>query len=155
VGGDPQLVYNSETVDVRPIIEATLGRDADDHRKIEAVTATLTWAGGEPESPVTFHPTGTKPGDALLLAVQAAAPVTRTGVYGWRLDVNVWFEDGEELDREATGLARVVVRDRDNPFGAGWWLSTLDSLYVVDGGVLMVYGSGDSRFFQETAPGVY
>src|SRR5262249_46383054 len=50
------------------------------------------------------------------------------------------------------GWAQVVVRDQ-SPFGAGWWLKDWHQLVLNDQGALLVYGTGESRFFQKRGDG--
>jgi len=60
VGRDPALVYNSATVDVRPVIQLSLQTDPNGPVPTE-VQLQLTW-NGITEAPVTFSTTGQQAG---------------------------------------------------------------------------------------------
>jgi RHS repeat-associated protein len=155
VGGDPALVYNSDTVDARPIVEAVLTTDPAGPTPT-SIQARLTFGVGGPTPWVTFDTTGHNPGDPYLLAVRAAAPLPRTGLYPWVLHVRQVFAGGTPIDSEVSGTARVVVRDATapdsaDPYGPGWWIDGLARIVPLPSlDALLVDGSGDSRLFRYT-----
>lgn len=120
-------------------------------REVDPLHVQLTWNGQEQDQVSFSLENGGTENGIYTLAVQVAEPVTASGVYDWSVTVDVF---GPGTDEEptwtgvATGQAQVAVRD-DSPWGAGWWLSGLDALVPVAGGVLYVYGTGESRLFQE------
>jgi RHS repeat-associated protein len=140
----PALVYNSETVGVRPIIQGTYYTDTYGSVPTQ-IQVQLTW-NGTPQPAVTYSTAGHNPGDTYALAVQVSTPVTTTGVYPWQLQITATFSDGSVLTQVCSGSAAVVANDT-SPYGAGWSLAGVDQLVPVTGGVLWVYGSGGSRFF--------
>jgi RHS repeat-associated protein len=173
VGDNPQLVYNSDTVAPRPVIDAQVpvGSIPADH-----LTAVLTW-NGQDQQAETFTAPPTADG-VWRIAVRPDAPVALTGVYKWTLTVTAYDVNNVQLAPAwtKTDVAQVVVHDRNplappppephlpdqpNPFGAGWWLSDLWYLVTVDkgvdgvGGMLMVYGTGESRYFQNNGGGEF
>jgi hypothetical protein len=147
VGGSPALVYNSDTVSVRPIIAATLTTDPT--KALPAsIQAQLTW-NGTAQPWVTFGTTGHSPGDTYLLAVQVANAVSATGLYTYTLEVKTTGTT-PTYDVTTSGTQQVVAND-SSPFGAGWYLDGLDRLVPVSNGtataMLWVNGTGDSRLF--------
>src|SRR5262249_32142209 len=143
VGGNPSLVYNRNTIQARPVIEATLASDPAGPVPSQ-IQVQLTWNNGAPQSWVTFGTSGHPAGDTYLLAFQVSNTVAATGLYPWQLDIRAFLPSGGFNERVVSGTAQVVVRDSNDPFGTGWFLSGLDQLLPVSGGVLWVYGSGGS-----------
>ena len=69
VGGNPALVNDSDTVNVKPIVEATLLSDSGGSVPSQ-IQVQLTWNNGAPQSWVNFSTSGHSAGDTYLLAVQ-------------------------------------------------------------------------------------
>jgi YD repeat-containing protein len=152
VGRDPALVYNSDTVDARPILEATLlGSPV---AVPVALEAQLTF-NGSAQGWVSFDPSGHLPGQPFVFDLQVQDRVAASGAYPWEIEVRATLADGSVVDRDTTGLAQVVVNDA-SPYGAGWSLNEVNRL-VLDtaGGALLVYGTGESRYFAREADGSF
>jgi YD repeat-containing protein len=145
VGGNPALVYDSATVNLSPILEASLTSDPAGSVPSE-IDVQLTWNNGTPQSWVTFSTTGHSAGDTYLLAVQEAT-VTGTNAYPWSLYVRSKFSSAAPIDRVVSGTAYVVDNGGNNPFLTGWSIAGVDTLVSVSGGMLWVYGAGGTRFF--------
>ena len=144
VGGSPNLVYNTDTVNVEPILPVTLTTDSNDPVPSE-LEAQLTWNNGTPQPWVTFSTTGHSPGNTYLLAVQVASPVATTGLYPYTIEVK---SPDDSIDATVSGYYTVVANNpATDSFGAGWSLDSLATLVPVTGGVLWVSGSGDARLF--------
>src|SRR5262249_45396790 len=138
VGGVPALVYNSDTVDSRPVVQAQLKSSADDPVPDE-IRVRLTWD-GKPQEWVTYQTTDLERGDAFLVAAQVEDAVARSGLYAWSLDIVMDFgPDHPESHAGIAGTARVVVDDSpapddDDPFrtidflGAGWGIVGIERL---------------------------
>ncbi len=77
LSSDLSLAYNSDTVDVQPIIQTTFQTDANVPVPTR-IQVTLTW-NGTTQAPVIFQTTGHSPGDEYLLSVEVASAVTSTG----------------------------------------------------------------------------
>jgi YD repeat-containing protein len=149
VGRDPALVYNSATVDVRPVIELVVVNPQQEVKPV-ALRVALQWDDGPWQPWVTFSTQDQLPAEGYLLAVQSRFPVPRSGHYGWRVAVQVDYGGAlATLHAAGSGTADVVVRDA-SPLGAGWGLAGVDRLVPDCAGVLYVTGGGDSRFFGRT-----
>ena|GEM_PF-901938 len=168
VGGSPALVYNSDTVHARPIIQAELQSSEDDPVP-ESIKVQLTF-NGVTQDWITYETTDHEPGDTYLLSAQVEKAVAQSGIYAWSMHVVLDFGGEEpEYNAELTGDARVVVNDApavdpDKPFesidffGAGWGLAGLDRLVVNaddEGDVLLVTGAGDSEAFTQNDDGTF
>src|SRR5262249_47377013 len=128
VGPLPALVYNSGTVNVRPIFTGTLTSPGTGTYPTE-LKLQLTWNNGTPQSWVTFATTGRTPGDTVAVAAQVASPVAAPGRYPWAVTLRGTFADRGPVVRHGSGQAPVVVRDTaSNPFGMGWGLRGFDQL---------------------------
>jgi PKD repeat protein len=147
VGGNPALVYNSSTVQVRPVIQLEVQGDPNGLAPTQAQVQ-LTW-NGTPQAPVLFNTAGQLPGAVYTLAVQLANPVAASGAYPWSATVTFLFPDNSTRQATAAGTASVVARDA-SPYGAGWGIDGLSQLVVGPTGALLVTGAGDSRFFTGT-----
>jgi RHS repeat-associated protein len=183
VGGAPALIYNSNTVAARPIIEASIKGDPNGPAPT-SIEAQLTWdlpsdidiapkvPHPAPQVWVTFSTANHNAADAYGLAVQVADAVTRSDHYYWRLDVRLVFGDGDPVNLEIDGTTDVVVSDSKttgavDSFGPGWALQGLDQLVFTtggthttadgweSGGIFMVDSSGSSRFFAQTRDGKF
>src|SRR5262249_8855578 len=118
------LVYNSDTVNVQPIIQATLA--SDPHGSVPTqIQAQLTWNNGTPQSWVTFAATGHSAGDVYVLDTQVSGAVGSTGYYPWKVEVKATFSGGDIIDRTITGSAFVVANGSGDAFGQGWGLAGL------------------------------
>jgi YD repeat-containing protein len=147
VSAHPALVYNSDTVSVRPILPVIYQSDPNGPLP-SSISVILTWNGAA-QATLTYSTAGHQPGDAYLLAPQVASAVAATGVYPYSVQV---IGNGTSVNQTINGSLGVVVNDA-SPFGAGWWLDGLDRLVNVSGtaatGLLYVYGAGGSRFFAQ------
>jgi YD repeat-containing protein len=150
-GGNPNLVYNSDSVSVQPFIQATL-QSSNNASLPASIPATLTWdRGGTPTvTTMTYNTTGAYQGDVLTVTAQVSAAVTTTKRYAWELDLGL--PGGTQA---LTGTAYVVAQD-SSPLGAGWAFSPVDRLVSIaadsygPAGMLRVYGTGGYRFYQGT-----
>ena len=148
----PSLVYNSSTVNNRPIIDATLASSPSDPVPT-SIVATLT-IDGTAQAPVTFSTTGHQPGDTYLVAVQAATSLS-TGIHTWQLEVDSYLPGGSVVVRTQTGQLGAVDRSQSS-FG-GWSLSDLNQLFQdpATGNVLWVSGQGESQIFTSNGNGTF
>src|SRR5262249_34735127 len=115
VGGSPSLSYNSERVDVRPVISATLRSD-NVQSLPSTITAQLTW-NGTTQASQTFNTTGLVAGDTITVAQQVSSAVTTSGRYAWSLAVTENY--GTPVTSTLTGVSYVDAED-SSVFGAGW-----------------------------------
>src|SRR5262249_6944804 len=136
----PSLVYNSNTVNQRPIIEGVLRSTSFDPVP-DSIVATLS-IDSVAQAPVTFTTTGDQPGDSYLLDVQAAAALT-SGIHTWQLAVQVNLPGGGVVNLSASGLVGAVDRSGSN-LGAGFGLSDVDQLVQdpATQNVLWISGNG-------------
>ncbi len=109
VGGAPALVYHSSTVDVHPVIQATLASD-NSLALPPVLRAILTWDGvAQPEQ--VFSTTGFAAGQDLTLAVQPTAAV-KTGRHTWSLQVTADYPTpAADVVKKASGGTFVVSLD--------------------------------------------
>jgi RHS repeat-associated protein len=159
--GFTNLVYNSNTVSVQPIVQATIPTDnASGVGLPPSITATLTWdlGAGQTITAKSFVPSSSaSPGDVLTLAVQTTATASTTRRYPWKLDLSMNY--GTPITRSITGAAYVVAQG-SSALGTGWSLSDVDQLIDIPvdntngypAGKLRVYGSGGWRFYSGTGP---
>ena len=156
VGGNPALVYNSATVDVRPIIQLAVNTDPNQSLPI-TVDMCLTWNGGSPQTPTPYFPFGFNPGDRFVGIVQVSSALTQTDYYSWSVMVTLNYTT--PMVFTVSGNIPVVVADssvsgQKDAFGAGWGIAGVNRLVPVTGGMVYAYGTGESRFFA-TAGGGY
>jgi RHS repeat-associated protein len=150
-GGGAALVYNSDGVNVKPIVQATL-RTANNAALPGTVTAVLTWNSGTPAT-FTYSTSADQPGDTLTIAAQVGTAVSSAGRYPWALSIQASGLTTQNL----SGTAFVVPQD-NSPLGAGWTFGSADRLIDVaadangPAGKLFAYGAGGFRFFQGTGP---
>ncbi len=145
---DPSPTYNSDTVNVQPIIPATFASDPNGPVPTQ-IQVQLTWDNGTPQPWVTFATTGHKPGDVYLLSTQVANPVTTSGVYPWEVEIRATLPNGNVIDNTISGSTPVVVNGPTDPIGQGWSLSgTVQLVSDGQGGYLWVDGGGGTREFQ-------
>ena len=152
VGGNPALVYNSETVAARPVIWLTVQGNPI---AIASTQAQIAWTfNGTTQTTVTeiLNP---PVNGVYQVAMQPDDPVSSTGAYTW--SATVTFSNstgGASWTVSASGTVYAVVRD-SSPYGAGWGLAGISQLVTVSGGVLWVTGQGDWRFFASTGDGTF
>jgi YD repeat-containing protein len=168
-GGNPRLVYNSDTVSVQPVVQVTIPTDnAPGVLLPPSVTAQVTWNLNLPpaqQQTFTYGPMGISsppaaPGDVLTLALPIpAGNVTATGRYPWSVQVTMNYV-GNPITRTLTNSSYLV--DQDNSvLGAGWTFAPVDQLIPIPqdsygpAGQLRVYGTGEWRFFPRNADGSY
>ena len=145
VGGDPALVYNSATVDARPIVQALVQTNAASGLATDFKLA-LTW-GTIAQSTVTFTPNGTDPaGLTYALAQQVNTPISSTGFYNWSLAVTIDYSASSVTLTPLSGTT-FVDDAASSPFGAGWGIQSVDQLYDNTSTVAIVTGAGDYRLF--------
>ncbi|MGE3804182.1 MAG: SBBP repeat-containing protein, partial [Gemmataceae bacterium] len=87
-GGNSYLVYNSDFVDVRPIVQATIISDVNAPVP-DQITVELSWDGTPQGSAKTFSTAGFIPGTPFTVAFQVDDPVGATGRYDWEITVTV------------------------------------------------------------------
>ena len=150
VGGDPALVYNSDTVSPRPILEFEITSPAGLPRP-SAIRVGLSWDGTPQQSIVSFPTATNQDGDTYLVAVQVDTPVPHTGLYAWQAIVQ-FVIGGQAFGGTVTGEAAVVANDdpsRPLPLGAGWSIAGIDRLVSScdTNDLLWVTGSGETRVF--------
>ncbi len=168
VGGDPTLVYNSDTVDVRPIIQAQLASSAGEAVP-DSIQVQLTF-NGVAQGWTSYETTDHDPGDDYLITAQVDQAVAQSGLYSWSLQVVMQFGGDEpEFNTAISGTARVVVNDSpepnpDNPFasidflGAGWGITGIERLVLnadSNGDILWVNGDGTSAAFTRNSDGSF
>ena len=141
------LTDNSDTASPQPIIQTTYHSDPNGPVPTP-IQATLTW-NGVAQPPVTFQTTGHSPGDVYLLNTQVANPVTATGAYPWKVDIQATLPGGQVVESTVSGTADVVVNGPSDPIGQGWSVGGTAQL-VADGhaGFFWVDGNGGTRSFQ-------
>lgn len=145
----PGLTYLSNTVNVQPIIQATLASDCCAAVPSQ-IQAQLTW-NGTAQGWVTFDTTGHKPGDVYALPLQVGSPVGASGFYPWSVEVKATVS-GTVYDRTVSGSLPVVVSS-PSPFGNGWMLGGTYSLLIGTTGVALIDNStGGFRFFAGPGP---
>ena len=159
--GGMSLVYDSGTVGVRPIVQATV--QMDNATALPAsIVAQLTWDGVVVGSQ-TFYPgstAGVSPGSLVTLALQVPTAVPSAGRHRWQLDLTINTSGGGTVLQSASGSTFTVANDT-SPYGAGWSFSGVDRLYYIPAdvpnalpaGVLRVFGTGGWRFYQDDGAG--
>ncbi|MCE9567335.1 MAG: RHS repeat protein [Planctomycetes bacterium] len=149
VGRDPHLVYNSATVNPRPVIEGTIPMTATPGA---IAVVTLTWDGVD-QTPKTLVVPADYTGQWVVSA-QPDEPASE-GVHAWTMSVSVYAAGAnpatdEALNSWTTSGQAQVVDNTASQFGAGWNLD-LNWRIVPDadgvGGAMLVYGTGESRYF--------
>ncbi len=173
VGWSPHLVYNSDTVDPRPVIE---GRVRLGEAAVAQIEAKLTWHFINDWEAHTFGSTITtqtfavpdavagSPHRDVLIAMRPPTPSTTSEVHPWKLEIKLIHPvpQGETVAppptvREKSGLAQSVVNN--GAFGKGWSLDDdwrivkYQKLEAVQGAML-VYGTGESRLFLKQENGL-
>jgi hypothetical protein len=162
VGGNPMLVYNSGTVNVRPIIQLEIQSDPNgSNPKATQIAVQLTFNGVQ-QTTQNFTIGTYTAGAVFLVGVEVASPLTATGVYNWSAAVTVTLSNSTHVTASPSGIAQVVVRDQSNRLGAGWGIGgdglgvarlyTISANGNVPAGMLLATGAGDSRFFTGSGP---
>jgi RHS repeat-associated protein len=155
LGTGPALVYNSQSVPARPILEISVPTDSAGSVPSQISVRNLTF-NGTSQPDVSFATTGHSAGDTYALAVQVANPVSSTGYYPWSATVQLSYSNGTiTLVHKVAGNAAVVVNGSGSAFGQGWSLAGLDQIVGVSGGVLYVSGTGGARFFADLGGGAF
>src|SRR5262249_26368399 len=136
-GSPAALVYNSDTVNVHPVVQVQVTSglsDAVPHSRVASLTFNSV------NSVQTFTATGHSAGDTYLLAVQDGTQITSTGYYSWSMQVTVNYTGGPTI-LTASGSMPIVVRDTSNDyFGRGWSLARMDSIVSVSGRAPLGFG---------------
>jgi hypothetical protein len=158
MGRSPDLVYNSATVNVKPIIQVLVTPDTG-HGNVTGIDVQLTWA-STAQSWISYGATGsTAP---VVVAVQSTSQVTQTGRYDWNVGVKVHYTDGTSDGPIYSPSARASVVAQDSSvsgqvdsYAAGWGISGVDRLFTInvgsqEEGQLWVYGTGESEFFAKS-----
>jgi YD repeat-containing protein len=143
------LMYLSNTVNVQPILVATLASDFC-AAVPSSLQAQLTW-NGVPQGWITLGTSSHNPGDVYYLPLQVTSPITASGIYQWSIEVKATVGNNV-YDRTVSGILPVVV-NASSPFGAGWSLGGIPSLLLGSAGIAIVdNASGGSRYFSGTGP---
>lgn len=139
------LVYNSNTVDVHPIIGGTLTSDPNDPVPT-SIQAQVTWA-GHTYSPFSVSTSGGTVGGSYSFAFQVPDEVTTSGNYDWSIDISVTLPDTTVINRTTSGTQAVAVQTNSG-FGAGWSLAGANSLTISSAGIGYVDATtGETKFF--------
>jgi YD repeat-containing protein len=151
VGGNPALVYNSSTVDVRPTVQVAVQGAPGTAAPISAQVQ-LTWNGvlQTPQSYTLDQPAGS----VYLFGLQPDSDVPTSGAYSWSATVTFTFANDSKQEVSTSGTAYVVARD-SSPYGAGWGIDGISQLVVGPTGVLLIDGQGDANFFANNGSGGY
>ena len=149
----PPLVYNSDSVDVRPVVVVNFASYASGPVPSQ-IEAKLTW-NGVAGSWITYchhRPLGRRrlPAGHPGSPPRSAAP----GADAFTVNLDASFASWGDVVRTVTGYADVVVNSA-SAVGPGWALGGVDQLVSVSGGVLFVYGVGGSRFFASAGGGSF
>src|SRR5262249_9740498 len=155
--GDPALVYNSDSVNVRPVVQASIAPPTNAPLP-GSINVQLTWNGTLLSAPPALSTTGLHPGDVLTVAAQvdAAHAVTTSGAYSYSL--HVWSTGF--FDDTFSGYTFVDAQN-SSPFGPGWTFSPVDQLVnitasgSIPAGQLRLYGTGGWRFYQDLGGGAF
>ncbi len=140
------LTYNSDTVDVQPIV-ATTYESAPNGPVPTSIQVTLTW-NGVTQPPVTFSTTGHNPDDVYVLNTQVATPVTTTGDYPWSVTIQATLPGGNIIQSTISGTAAVVVDGSTDPIGRGWSVGgTAQLIPDGNGGYIWNNGNGGTDDF--------
>ncbi len=147
VGRDAALLYNSETVSPKPIIEFTVTTVAGNGLPTE-IDVDLTFNGTDQGNTV-FSTSGHSAGDTYALAVQASSAISSTGAYSWSAVVLTKYS-GSTVTDTPSGTAYAVANGA-TPIAYGWSVAGVDKIVSVSGGALYVYGAGGFRYFAGTS----
>ena len=89
VGRNPAMVYDSETVGPRPIIEVILPTVSGSGLPT-SLEGRLTF-NGTTQSWISFSTSGHSAGDTYVLALEADTAVTATGAYSWTVNTKIHY----------------------------------------------------------------
>jgi RHS repeat-associated protein len=172
VSGSPDLVYDSGTANVRPIIEGILTRRVSTVLPSQ-LSVRLLW--GDKLTPTPWTSIASTPENASTafdLAVQLPDVVAHSGIYQYQLEVRLGFPVNvsptkftipnqgtlnPDLFLAARGLANVLVRDRQysdylggsfddkSAWGKGWSLSSAPRLILEENNDLLWADSYGTR----------
>jgi RHS repeat-associated protein len=148
------IVYNSDSVNVKPIVQATL-QSVNNAALPGSITASLTFNGSSTGT-LTYSTAGLAAGDPFVIAAQAPSSITTTGRYTYTLVVSVPGQSPQTYN----GSTFVVAQDA-SVFGAGWTFSPVDQLFSIaasgglPAGVLRSYGAGEWSFYTDAGGGAY
>jgi YD repeat-containing protein len=150
-GSPTALVYDSNTTNVKPVLQFEVTSDGGDVVPT-SIVGTLTF-NGSANSAVTFTTTGHSAGDDYLIALQHGTQITSSGYYSWSVAVTVNRSGLDPVNLSGSGSMEIVVRDTSSDyFGRGWSLAGFDKLVIGGSGVLYVYGgTGGARYFTGTS----
>jgi RHS repeat-associated protein len=154
-GGEPALVYNSNTVNVQPIGEVHLGSGA----AATGFQVRETWAQGDPQRWRSVAPASLAAGDMYLLGYQNSAVIGQTGAAPMLFDVQATTAGTyNTVHRYIVTATAMVVANDFSPFGPGWSLVGLSRLVVdpLGGYAMMAFGSGaPPRYFTGNGSGSF
>src|SRR5262249_26061978 len=104
----PALVYHSDSIGIKPVLEATVGTPGDDLPSNSE--ARLTW-NGSAQGWVSFSNPGGGDNN-WVYGLQVSGAVTTTGAYPFTIDIQEHFANGVgDVTRSYSGTALVVVND--------------------------------------------
>jgi hypothetical protein len=175
LGAAAALVYNSDSVSVRPVGEVAPSFDIALGAPSNPINLGFFWNSSvNPLATYTFDPSAHNLSDRYLLADQIPVPssnppvprVDATGLYPWSFRLQAHFgQPSPPVDISWTyaDLAQAIVSDNTNSssldnsaFGPGWSLAGLNRIVSVPGGALLVYGSGlAAHYFKRNLDGSY
>ena len=141
------LTYNSDTVRRPP----DHPDDLPDRDQWTAPHPDPGHAHLERHGPVAGHLPDDRPQPGRHLSPQrpGANPVTATGAYPWKVDIQATLPDGNVVDTTTSGMAFEVVNGSTDPLGRGWSLGGTAQLFPDgSGGYFWVDGNGGTRDFQ-------
>jgi RHS repeat-associated protein len=155
-GADASAAFRSDSINPKPIVQSEFTSDPSGAVPT-SLQAQLTW-NGMAQAVENFGTGGHSAGDVYLMDLQAASAVTTTGVYPWSVTVTAAYSGGPTIVKTVSSIDPVVVNGASGPLGPGWSVGGLDYLVSIPGsagvatGMLYVYGTGESRFFQGSGP---
>jgi RHS repeat-associated protein len=153
---DPGLVYNSDEVSVRPVVQLNIASDST--LALPPSYSVALSINGTAQATVTYATTGFSPGDVLAVDQQAATALTSSGRFGWLATVTANFTTPATLTVSGYGYA---VAEDGSALGAGWEFAPTDQLFSIaqngsePAGVLRAFGTGGWRFYQSNGNGTF
>ena len=154
VGGNPMLIYNSDTVGNGPIVEVTLTMPED--TEVDSIVGQLTW-NGDLKDPITFTVDGVSPSNEYIIQLPVGTSVDAAWSYDYSVKVTAEPIDDPGVIYEQTveGQTAPVVVQSVSQFGVGWNLSETSRLIVGSDSVMRVLGTGDVTVFDGTPESSY
>src|SRR5262245_17471025 len=138
-GGPSALVYNSNTVGVKPIVTVQVTSGGGDPVPT-SISVTLVF-NGHSNTPVTFSTSGHSAGDTYLLGVQEGNQITSSAYYSWSMSISLLHGMQPPTVLSPSGSMPIVVRDTSSDsFGRGWSYVGLDKLLPDASGAMYVFG---------------